>query len=327
MTKTAELKMENIRRIRECFYESAVWTKNELSDITGLSLAAVTNILRHLCSTGEIRYTHDAESTGGRKSKIYELNPDFHHIGAVMLRKNKGRYVMDARVFTLDQTCVYENTVRSRKGSLEEVISLIEEMMAYDKDIHILSVSIPGVCRQGVIDVCDYSRLRRFNFGGYISEHFGIPAVVENDVNAACIGFSKQYPQAEHLALVYQPDTEYSGCGIMIHGKLYNGFSHAAGEVRFLPAYTHQQQDDMLKKEPEKLLADQIISIAAVMNPQIIGWHSDAFSGDPDFSSYEIPKDHRPEFVRIPEIDREIENGLYYIGKNYMLAGREKNGG
>ena len=327
MTKTTELKMENIRRIRECFYDSSVRTKNELSEETGLSLAAATNILQHLCGTGEIRYTQDAESTGGRKSKIYELNPDYHHIGAVMLRKNKGRHIMDARVFTLDQTCVYENTVRSRKGSLEEVISLIEEMMDYDKNIHVLTVSIPGVCRQGVIDVCDYRQLRGFNFGGYIREHFGIPAVVENDVNAACIGFSKKYPQAEHLALVYQPDMEYSGCGVMIHGKLYNGYSHAAGEVRFLPAYTHRQQDDMMEKEPAKLLADQMISIAAVLNPQIIGWHSDAFSGDPDFSAYEMTKDHRPEFVRVPEIDREIENGLYYIGKNYMLAGREKNGG
>ena len=90
MTKTTELKIENIRSVRECFYNRSVQTKNELSEASGLSLAAVTNILQHMCSTGEIRYTQDAQSTGGRKSKIYELNPDYHHIGAVMLRKNKG---------------------------------------------------------------------------------------------------------------------------------------------------------------------------------------------------------------------------------------------
>ena len=39
----------------------------------------------------------------------------------------------------------------------------------------------------------------------------------------------------KNSAFIYQPAIDYVGCGMIIQGKLYNGFSHFAGELRCLP--------------------------------------------------------------------------------------------
>ena len=63
--------------------------------------------------------------------------------------------------------------------------------------------------------------------------------IIENDVNCASIGFYHQYSHYQNSALIYQPAVDYVGCGMIIQGKLYNGFSHFAGELRCLPFYDH----------------------------------------------------------------------------------------
>ena len=58
--------------------------------------------------------------------------------------------------------------------------------------------------------------------------------IIENDVNCASIGFYHQYSHYQNSALIYQTAVDYVGCGMIIQGKLYNGFSHFAGELRCL---------------------------------------------------------------------------------------------
>ena len=72
-----------------------------------------------------------------------------------------------------------------------------------------------------------------------IEEAFQLPCEIENDVNCARIGFYHQYPHYQNSALIYQPAIDYVDCGMIVQGKLYNGFSHFAGELRCLPFYDH----------------------------------------------------------------------------------------
>ena len=89
MTRINELKTENIRDIRSCFYRGGIWTKNELSDETGLSLAGTTNVLKFLQERREILLVGKADSTVGRKSKQYTLNKDYAHIGTLIAQYGK----------------------------------------------------------------------------------------------------------------------------------------------------------------------------------------------------------------------------------------------
>ena len=75
LAKIKDLKIENIDKVKECFYNTQIWTKNELSLKTGISKAGITNILKILLKKQLISYIGEAHSTGGRKSKQYQ-NPN-----------------------------------------------------------------------------------------------------------------------------------------------------------------------------------------------------------------------------------------------------------
>ena len=48
MSKVNDLKQENEIKIRECLYDGQIWTKNDLTYKTSLSLATTTNFTRNV---------------------------------------------------------------------------------------------------------------------------------------------------------------------------------------------------------------------------------------------------------------------------------------
>ena len=324
MVRINELKKSNIQKIRECFYNCEIWTKNELSKKTGLSLAGTTNVLMELLANNEIEFIGEANSTGGRKSKQYILNKDYYHIGIIILRRENKNYRIIIKSLDLLSNIVYEKELISSRGSIQELDLTIKQLLENDNNVSILSISIPGVCQDGHVDICDYEEFEDFALGKYIYSKFHLEVIIENDVNVACIGFSDSYPEVSHLSFIYQPAVKYVGIGMMIDRKLYNGFSHFAGELRYLPFYTHQQQDEMLKYSPKELLLKQIVTLICVMNPEVIGYHSDVFDTEMTLEDYSIFKKHYPVLVRVPDFNNVILKGLYSIGlKNLMKRGRK----
>lgn len=324
MVRINELKKSNIQKIRECFYNCEIWTKNELSKKTGLSLAGTTNVLMELLANNEIEFIGEANSTGGRKSKQYILNKDYYHIGIIILRRENKNYRIIIKSLDLLSNIVYEKELISSRGTIQELDLTIKQLLENDNNVSILSISIPGVCQDGHVDICDYEEFEDFALGKYIYSKFHLEVIIENDVNVACIGFSDSYPEVSHLSFIYQPAVKYVGIGMMIDRKLYNGFSHFAGELRYLPFYTHQQQDEMLKYSPKELLLKQIVTLICVMNPEVIGYHSDVFDTEMTLEDYSIFKKHYPVLVRVPDFNNVILKGLYSIGlKNLMKRGRK----
>lgn len=326
MARINELKLSNIQEIRECFYNIKVWTKNELAEKTGQSLAGITNILHDLIEKKEIEYIGEAESTGGRKSKQYLLNKDYYHIGMIILKRDQNRYQFIGRTIDLIGTNLYEKKFVSEIGNLEELNDIVDQMMAKDRGISLLVLSIPGICQEGKIDICDFEQLNGCHLGRALKQRYGLDYVIENDVNNACIGLSYMYPKSPHLAFIYQPAAVYVGCGMMIDHKLYNGFSHFAGELRYLPFYTHSQQDQLLKENPQLLLTKQILTLCCVFNPEIIGVCSDVVESVEllDIDSG-IPKHHYPQIVQIKEMNEMIWKGLYSIAIKNLKEKKGKN--
>lgn len=318
LTKITDLKQNNIQKIRTCFYEGGVWTKNELFQETSISLAAITNILQSLLSSREIIYIGDATSTGGRKSKQYQINQDYYHILEVILKRNELFHELKTRSVDLLGNILYEDILQTSKGSVGELIDLIKGVIKKDMQIAMVCLSVPGVCQNGYIDTCDFDNLVEVNLKNILYQEFGLEIIVENDVNVACIGFSHQYTTYQHLAFIYQPRIKYVGCGLMIDRKLYNGYSHFAGELRYLPFYTHQQQEQLLDSNPLTLLEQQTETLCSVFNPEIIGIHSDKIQGTYQLSLKHIPRIHLPRIVYIDNFDDVIEIGLYQMGLNKL---------
>lgn len=326
LVRIDELKQDNIQKLRECFYNGQIWTKNELSKQTHLSLAATTNMLQYLLKHNEIQYVGEACSTGGRKSKQYVLNQDFYHI-AIMNIKHlyEGDKIFFQRVDMMHHILEQEE-FNKQDITVHDVLGCLDLMIKKDYLITLVVMSIPGICESGKIEVCDCQYLENKDLGSLIEENYHIDHVIENDVNTASIALSCLYPCYEHMALIYQPKVEYVGCGLIIHHQLYNGFSHFAGELRYLPFYTHQQQDQMLKENPLLLLKNQILTLCCVMNPQMIGVCSDVIDHiDQHLFDDMIVDHHRPMIIEIKDLDHYIHQGLFHIAMNTLKKkGREK---
>ena len=310
MAQTKELKVENTQLIRNCFLNGQVWTKNALASKTGLSLAGVTNVLQELQLTSEIIYIGEADSTGGRKSKNYLLNKDYTHLGLIVMKKVDGQEVMVGEVRNLFNELLSEVSISS--GKLEALDNLITQLQQDDKVKQVV-ISLPGICSSGYVDVCDFTTFEGMNLKDYLEGKHNIHVIIENDVNVACIGLSEEYPEVKHLAFIYQPASDYVGCGMIINHQLHNGFSHFAGELRYLPFYDHEVQDELLKEYPQDLLKNQLLTLLCVMNPELIGYCSDVFEDElvinPSFAYR-----HMAKLVRIHNLEELSKKGLFNIG-------------
>lgn len=315
LTRIHELKIKNIQKIRACFYDKEIWTKNELAKRTDLSLAGTTNILQMLLHNQEIQYIGEAQSTGGRKSKQYILNKDHHHIGMIICYRNNQHYYFFSKIVDLMNHILNEKKWITPKGEVDDLMAVLDDVITRDPLVSLCVLSIPGVCQNGQIDLCDFENFVHYDLVKEIKKRYAIQVIIENDVNLACLGLSHVYPDIQDLAFIYQPQVKYVGCGIVIQQKLYKGFSCFAGELRYLPFYSHDKQDQLLKDHPYELLQSQIAVLCCVFNPQLIGVCSDVLHNiDEAILDNGIPQAYLPKLICINDLHHIIYDGLYHMG-------------
>jgi hypothetical protein len=315
MASTSDLKSENIQTVRKCFYSAGTLSMSQAEKMTGLSHGSVINVFRTLEESGEILLAEKTGTTVGRKTHHYILNPEYRHFLAIDIKRTPAGFVSRSWRMNLrgDETDVRERAF----PAMDDTYLLAETgtMMEQYPDTDMILISTPGVCSNGVIT---NGEIFTMDIGSLITERYHLPYVVENDVNVAAIGFQNEHPESENIAVIYQAEQGMFGCGILINGRLYNGFSHAAGELRYLP-----YMEEKKKEPPAVLLREMILSVAAVLNPDVIGYASDPVTGDISFEN-EIPQRHMPSIIHINDLDAYRQRGLYFIGM-YNMA-QQKNG-
>lgn len=317
MNRNSGLKQADRQMVRRCFYHQEVLDKAALQAETGLSAGAVTGILQDLLEKGEILRINDADSTGGRRKKQYSLNGEYAHIGMIACRRHHDDYIIEQMIQNLNGKLLFQDILHSDKGNLQAMEHSIRKIADYDKSIHAVVISIPGVSQQGKVRLCDFHELEGKDLGQCIPHD--LEWVVENDVNTACIGFAHEHPEMKDMALVYQPDEEYTGCGIMIGGRLYNGADHMAGEMRFLP----DEKPAAELKDPALSLWKEIRALRAVLDPQMIGWSSQLVHKE-DLDRFDWQGIH---LKYIEDMQSFVWKGLFEIGKELLLEGENGDEG
>lgn len=373
MARIEELKSENIQKVRRCLYSSRrPWTRPELCRETGLSMGGASNILKLLLERGEILYTGNAPSAGGRKSKLYELAPDYVHIGVLLLAHGERQFSVTAASLNLRSECVFhsrrlagdaeaggtgvagtenseaeigrkevhnERTGRTEESyscSAQAVFSAAQEMILADPLLRCLVVSFPGiVASDGLIKTSDFPGLAGLNLKERLEKLISarVPVLVENDVNLAAVGYGKRHEDCENLAVLYQPDQDPAGVGILIRGRLYSGTQGFAGEIGWLD---REGQLRLLRENPEELVRKQLTAITCTLAPERIAWYCPLVNRNTDLreslqdknrnrnrngseGQYSIPEDFLPKLERLGDM-KDMEE-LIRLGAE--TAGRE----
>lgn len=110
-----------------------------------------------------------------------------------------------------------------------------------------IGCALPGITNAHTGTALFVSNLRGwdgFHLAGELVQRFGVHAVVDNDVNAAALGEFKYGAGKGSHSLIYYTISTGIAAGIVLDGKVWRGFSHAAGELGFLiPDPVHMEAD------------------------------------------------------------------------------------
>lgn len=98
------------------------------------------------------------------------------------------------------------------------------------------SVGLPGTQRLGRLETSDYKGLLGTQFAGYYAARFSMPVVLENDVNAAALGYCTLRGKTDAtLCYLYFPRRYGPGAGFVLQGRPFCGAGGFAGEIGRLP--------------------------------------------------------------------------------------------
>lgn len=338
LTTPKDIKKGILRGIRTVLLELGSATKVELSHKLGISFPTISKFVTQMEKDGEIVQAGMDDSSGGRRAKRYAYNPEYMLGLAIFLEKDETNYI----VFN----CLGEVKEQGKTSSvlMDDVLSLttqIEGIIESYPKISSMAIGVPGAVNNGrIIHIPSYEQLHNFDLKGYFEERLSIPVIVENDMNAAVIGYNFNKPSKEKRSLIYLYFGQNGpGAGIMINGDIVRGSTFFSGEVSFVPQYDDRnfyQAMDMasglgrgnMNDEGIDAISRLLASFIAIINPHTIIFYNDEvnealISRIGKRSATYIPEAHIPELT-ISDWKQDYLIGLQTLGLDLMVS--ETNG-
>ncbi|AFC30992.1 ROK family protein [Paenibacillus mucilaginosus 3016] len=264
----------NLNLVRRALKEKEQATKRELALATGLSTVTVGTLLQELTSQGEVKEAEMASSGGGRPAQLYSYNGDYAHALILFPHEAKGDIRIRCTVVNLLGRVAADTEAPVESVDLQAFESLIDEAMEAYPSIGAIGFGLPGAEFEGRMLVSDYEALRGLALREHFRDKYRRPVTVENDVNAAAVGFWKRKGVAADAtgAYLYIPDRFPPGAGIVIEGKLFRGRRGFAGEVANIPLGI--SWGEALLLEPEEVrreaAARLTAAVCSVLNPDFV---------------------------------------------------------
>jgi len=316
---TSRLKEINKSKVRTALRSEETSSKNSLSKITGLSVATCGTIIGELIESGEAIELSFAASTGGRRSRQFKYNENYAYFMSLYVRQEAGEQSI---VYTISNLYgqIIETELKMIDFVSKEIIhDLIELYQKKYSQLLYITIGIPGVVKEGKINICDIKTLSHLDLKVYLESSLNIQVLIENDVNATAVGYYNKLDVCdESFAYLYYPVLGQPGAGIMIDGNILRGKSHFAGEVGFLCAGVTK------KEEKLKSVTETLKSLTCILNPKYIVISGLEFDKDDiEIISLSltniIGNEHTPEIIFEHDFHDSYMYGLMTIGLNHYI--------
>ncbi len=236
---TAVLRLLSGQRIADALFAAhpGRMSRAEIARATGLSKPTVSALMADMESVGLVRMAEASARSGsiGRPASLYELVPSARH--CVVADMGATRMLIGlADLLGNVVTEVELETGPDAHTALERLVTASSSMLAESgRPCHAVCVGVPGIYRPEQDQVEQALNLPGFDgleVGAYLSERFGVPAFVENDVNLAALGELARLSDEEaggDFAAVFAGTG--IGLGLVVGGELYRGGTGSAGEL------------------------------------------------------------------------------------------------
>ncbi len=231
------IKEVNINLVRKVLKKKEQATKQQIADATGLSTVTVGTILQLLLKQNEAFEVELSLSKGGRPAQQFKYNADYAFVLILYPHETEGGIMIRSTIVNLLGAHIYEMDVKVEDVDLKSLKQIVDELLVSYPAIEAIGFGLPGAEYAGKMIVSDYKELLGVSIVEHFSTRYQKPVTMENDVNAAVIGFSKRNRIEDECTIVYLyfPEKYPPGAGIFINGKLYKGKRNFAGEIANIP--------------------------------------------------------------------------------------------
>lgn len=228
---------KNLRLLRRIMNEERTATKARLAELSGLSVVAVQSLLKVLIYHGEIQEEGTVKPSHGRPSAVYRYNEQARLLLSVCMYEKDSADTAVYSVYNLLGHAIETREVRLTDPKVDSLDPMMRELIGLYPAICAIGIGLPGEEVEGRLIASDYEGMQGAALCGHIEETFGVPAFVENDVNAAVAGYCgrQQAGTGDTAAAVYLPKKYGPGVGVWINGALMKGRNGLVGEVACLP--------------------------------------------------------------------------------------------
>nr|WP_242637904.1 MULTISPECIES: ROK family transcriptional regulator [Bacillaceae] len=328
-----KIKKVILRGIRTTLIECGSATKVELSDRLGISFPTISKFLSQMEKDGEINSVGLDDSSGGRRAKRYTYNPEYMVGLAIFLEGTGTSYT----IFNCLGEQKEEGEAPSvlKEGDLDSLTNCIENVVLKYPNIRSIAIGVPGAIDKGrIFYIPGYEQFQDFDLKGYYEAHFSIPVVVENDMNAAVLGYNHHKAGEDKESLIYLYTGQNGpGAGIMINGDVVRGSSFFSGEVQFVPQYDNRNFGQALINGSGKIEEEDVIdavsrlvaSFVAILNPHAVIFSNkdvekETLLNISKCSSKYIPSEHLPELI-VSDWKQDYLYGLQSLCLELMING------
>lgn len=323
-----DLRCRNLELLRSALQLRRVVTKPQAAEATGLSVVTVNTLMQELLERGEVQLTAGGISSGGRPAQQYAFCADYRLALAVHLQETDGRDTMFISVVDLLGNRLKEQRLQPQKISMEFFIQAVKPWFQQYPQLAVLVVGIPGVEKDGRLLV-DYPTLQGTRFAGKLQQVLGCPVYLENDINAAVLGYSAALggqARQETVVGIYLPQQYPPGAGIVLRGELYKGRDGMAGEVGRLPAFAVGASLDGDASRMASLSA----LFAATWNPHRLVLYNEAAASGAlaqvrELAAQQLADGCLPELELKTSIYEDYGRGICALAMQYLqAAGKER---
>ncbi|WP_243062001.1 ROK family transcriptional regulator [Humibacter sp. RRB41] len=214
----------------------------ELSEKSGLTEATISKIVRALIVDGLVVEAGFAESTGGKRPVLLELNTASRYALGVSLDYARISLVL----CNISGNVLHSHAVPGAgRSKPQTVIDRVAREIGKFLDKHgidrsdVIGIGVSGAGRLdasgGVLRSSRQTgEWEEFAIEAALCEATGMPVILENDANCAALGefWSGRVSTAHDFATIYMATG--IGCGLVINGDVYRGASSNAGEIGHL---------------------------------------------------------------------------------------------
>jgi len=230
-------KLDRMKNIYKKFWEKGALTKNDIAEETGLSLTAVSLYINELVDSGWIIPREKADSKGGRRAVIYQINSEHKYIIGfdlkdthfyIFLADIKGN-IKENKIIYLDNF-KYDNYINK---IIETVEMLLTEISLQSEDILSIGICVSGVTdfKNRKIDRSNQLDWTDVNLAQDLEDRLNIKTFVGQDVRIYAYNeLENDDPYNITTALFIGKGI---GLAVIINNKILKGHTNRVGDNRF----------------------------------------------------------------------------------------------